>query len=202
MSKCVITRTFFRNLSWTFARISAKRKRGNGERFCFSGNLNTFRQKTMSLSSFRRLSGGFKWLKNCANIGRVKNTDFAIRVFLNYIYLGPISVTLYVTDPEFQECQKFIENSEILQDRLNVAYHVVFKDGEYYPINILRNVGLANVNTPYVFLADIDFLPMHMLYSVLKNHLGSIKDINKKVKKVFIYNFLLFIKKMLLITGS
>lgn len=110
-------------------------------------------------------------------------------------------MTLYVTDPEFQDCQKFIENSEILQDRLNVAYHVVFRDGENYPINILRNVGLANVNTPYVFLADIDFLPMHMLYGVLKTHLASIKDMNKKVRslndvffKLFIFSIFLKVK--------
>lgn len=36
---------------------------------------------------------------------------------------------LYLTDPEFQEVQKFIESSEVLQDRLNIAYHVVFRDG-------------------------------------------------------------------------
>nr|XP_008192494.1 PREDICTED: glycosyltransferase-like protein LARGE2 [Tribolium castaneum] len=93
---------------------------------------------------------------------------------------GPISLTFYVTDPEFQQCYNFIENSELLQDRTNIAYHAVFKDGEYHPINILRNVGLKNVATPFVFLADIDFLPMKGLYSVLKSHLNSIHDMKAK----------------------
>lgn len=93
--------------------------------------------------------------------------------------LGPISITLYVTDPEFQACQRYIETSEILQDRYNIAYHIVFRDGEYYPINLLRNVGLKNIVTPYVFAADIDFLPMQGLYQVLKNYLATL-DMRKK----------------------
>jgi glycosyltransferase-like protein LARGE len=93
---------------------------------------------------------------------------------------GPISLTFYVTDPEFQQCYNFIENSELLQDRHNIAYHAVFKDGEYHPINILRNIGLRNVDTPYVFLADIDFLPMRGLYSVLRSHLAAIRNMKTK----------------------
>lgn len=102
-----------------------------------------------------------------------------------------------MTDPEFQQCYNFIENSELLQDRHNIAYHAVFKDGvlviffcdssanltlqEYHPINILRNIGLRNVDTPYVFLADIDFLPMRGLYSVLRSHLAAIRNMKAKV---------------------
>ena len=37
----------------------------------------------------------------------------------------------------------------------------------YYPVNYLRNVALREVMTPYVFLADVDFLPMKGLYSSL-----------------------------------
>lgn len=94
---------------------------------------------------------------------------------------GPISLTLYVTDPEFQQANKYLENSEILQERTNIAYHAVFKNGDYHPINMLRNVGLRNVNTPYVFLADIDFLPMFGLYNVIRNTLSaSPKGFTKK----------------------
>lgn len=35
-------------------------------------------------------------------------------------------------------------------------------------MNLLRNVGLQQVDTPYVFLSDVDFLPMYGLYSTLK----------------------------------
>lgn len=38
----------------------------------------------------------------------------------------------------------------------------------FYPVNLLRNVALQQVNTPFVFLTDIDFLPMHGLYEYLK----------------------------------
>lgn len=94
--------------------------------------------------------------------------------------LGPISLTLYLTDPEFQQCNNFIENSEFLQDRNNIAYHVVFKEGNYHPINLLRNVGLQNINTPFVFLADIDFLPAKSLYSILKAQVAG-NHMKKKV---------------------
>jgi hypothetical protein len=52
---------------------------------------------------------------------------------------------------------------------------------EYHPINVLRNIGLRNVDTPYVFLADIDFLPMRGLYSVLRSHLAAIRNMKAKV---------------------
>ncbi|XP_065158374.1 xylosyl- and glucuronyltransferase LARGE2s-like [Atheta coriaria] len=93
---------------------------------------------------------------------------------------GPISLTLYVTDPEFQQALHYIDNSEVLQERTNIAYHAVFKKGDYHPINLLRNVGLKNVNTPYVFLADIDFLPMFGLHQTLRNAIASLKVMNKK----------------------
>ncbi|KAJ8950879.1 hypothetical protein NQ318_011177 [Aromia moschata] len=79
---------------------------------------------------------------------------------------GPISLTLYVSDPELTKSISFISDSEILQDRTNIAYHAVFKDGDYYPINALRNVGLRSVQTPYVFLTDIDFLPNKHMYDM------------------------------------
>ena len=45
-------------------------------------------------------------------------------------------------------------------------YFLIFQ--QYYPINYLRNVALEQANTDYVFLADIDFLPMVDLYDHLK----------------------------------
>lgn len=93
---------------------------------------------------------------------------------------GPVSLTFYLSDPELQQTIHFIENSEILQDRLDIAYHAVFRHGYYHPINELRNIALRYVNTPYVFLADADFLPMHDLYSTLKNYIGTFNNMNKK----------------------
>lgn len=50
----------------------------------------------------------------------------------------------------------------------------MFRDGSFYPINHLRNVALGQVNTPYVFLSDIDFLPMAGLYEYLKRSIASL----------------------------
>lgn len=81
---------------------------------------------------------------------------------------GPISLALYMSDSEVQQFLSYTLSSEILQSRKNVGYHVVYKDGTFYPVNMLRNVALQQVNTPFVFLTDIDFLPMHGLYEYLK----------------------------------
>jgi len=35
----------------------------------------------------------------------------------------------------------------------------VYKEGDFYPINALRNLALEHASTDYVFLTDIDFLP-------------------------------------------
>ena len=51
------------------------------------------------------------------------------------------------------------EKSPSLNSRCNVGYHVVYKEGGFYPINALRNLALEQAATDYVFLADIDFLP-------------------------------------------
>jgi glycosyltransferase-like protein LARGE len=52
----------------------------------------------------------------------------------------------------------------------------------FYPVNFLRNVGLQQVNTPYVFLTDIDFLPMFGLYPYLKKSIQVLNlDSAKKV---------------------
>lgn len=81
---------------------------------------------------------------------------------------GPISLALYMSDSEVQQFLSYTLSSEILQSRKNVGYHVVYKDGTFYPVNLLRNVALQQANTPFVFLTDIDFLPMQGLYEYLK----------------------------------
>ncbi|CAH1993995.1 unnamed protein product [Acanthoscelides obtectus] len=96
------------------------------------------------------------------------------------LWTGPISLTLYVSDAELVKCISFITSSEVLKERTDIAYHAVFKDGEYYPINKLRNVGLRNVQTPYVFLADIDFLPSKSLYINLVKHISDMGSLKKK----------------------
>lgn len=62
--------------------------------------------------------------------------------------------------------------------RCTFIQHVTVK--VHYPVNYLRNVALENVNTPYVFLMDVDFVPMVDLYSHLK---AAIKLINPYPQK-------------------
>nr|XP_061809325.1 xylosyl- and glucuronyltransferase LARGE1-like isoform X2 [Nerophis lumbriciformis] len=83
---------------------------------------------------------------------------------------GPISLALYLSDAEAQQFLRYAQGSEVLMSRGNVGYHVVYKEGQFYPVNLLRNVAMRHVNTPYMFLSDIDFLPMYGLYEYLRYH--------------------------------
>lgn len=81
---------------------------------------------------------------------------------------GPISLALYLSDAEAQQFLRYAQGSEVLMSRHNVAYHIVYKEGQFYPVNLLRNVAMKHVGTPYMFLSDIDFLPMYGLYEYLR----------------------------------
>ena len=63
---------------------------------------------------------------------------------------------------------RYALSSDTLLSRRNIGYHIVYREGEFYPVNYLRNVALNQVLTPFVFLMDIDFLPMFGLYDYLK----------------------------------
>ncbi|KAK2182015.1 hypothetical protein NP493_371g01031 [Ridgeia piscesae] len=92
---------------------------------------------------------------------------------------GPVSVALYMSDAEAHQFLQYALDSPVLMARHNVGYHVVYKDGQFYPVNYLRNIALGQVNTPYVFLSDIDFLPMPGLYDYLRR-VVAMTDIEKK----------------------
>ncbi|KAI1301775.1 LARGE xylosyl- and glucuronyltransferase 2 [Halotydeus destructor] len=87
---------------------------------------------------------------------------------------GPISLALYMSDSEVQQFYGYVTESDILRERKNIGYHIVYRDGSYYPINTLRNIALSQVTTPYVFLTDVDFLPMFSLYDYLKRSVGAL----------------------------
>ncbi|XP_028172854.1 LARGE xylosyl- and glucuronyltransferase 2-like [Ostrinia furnacalis] len=84
---------------------------------------------------------------------------------------GPLSAAIYLSDCEVAKLESFIRDwSDTLSARRNIGYHLVFKhDSVHYPVNYLRNVALENVNTPYVFLMDVDFVPMAGLYEHLRS---------------------------------
>lgn len=85
-------------------------------------------------------------------------------------WLGPMSVSIYLTELETSLLISTIESSSNLSRRKNIGYHLVFRDhGFNYPINRMRNIALNNVLTEYVLQSDVDFLPSTNLYEYLKS---------------------------------
>lgn len=107
---------------------------------------------------------------------------------LSNCWEGPISLALYVSDAEAQQFLKYAQDSEILTKRKNIGYHIVYKDGQFYPVNYLRNVALNQSQTSHMFLSDIDFLPMPGLYNHLKSVVSRI-DMEKESKALVIPAF-------------
>ena len=81
---------------------------------------------------------------------------------------GPLSISLYASDADLDQLNSLISSSPLLKSYKKLALHVVFRQGKYFPVNILRNVALHASSTPYVFLSDIDFLPRPDLYEYTK----------------------------------
>ncbi|XP_027742431.1 LARGE xylosyl- and glucuronyltransferase 1 [Empidonax traillii] len=93
---------------------------------------------------------------------------------------GPISLALYLSDAEAQQFLRYAQGSEVLMSRHNVGYHIVYKEGQFYPVNLLRNVAMKHISTPYMFLSDIDFLPMYGLYEYLRKSVTQLDLANTK----------------------
>uniref|UniRef100_A0A5F8H4U0 LARGE xylosyl- and glucuronyltransferase 2 n=1 Tax=Monodelphis domestica TaxID=13616 RepID=A0A5F8H4U0_MONDO len=80
---------------------------------------------------------------------------------------GPMSLALYLSDAEAQQFLRFAQASEVLAARRDVAYHIVYREGPLYPVNLLRT-------------CDIDFLPAFSLYDYLRT---SIKELGLATRK-------------------
>ena len=90
-----------------------------------------------------------------------------------------MSLAIQVTDSQVQQVIDFVSQSELLSQRKNIAYHLLFKISPSYPINPLRILGHKFVTTPYVFFNDIDFIPSYGLYDNLKDIISNINGMNK-----------------------
>ena len=84
---------------------------------------------------------------------------------------GAASIAIQVTESQVQGVMDFLLNSEILRDRRNVSYHLLFKIGPSYAINPLRALGHKFVSTPYVFYGDVDYVSSHGMYTAMKENL-------------------------------
>ena len=92
---------------------------------------------------------------------------------------GPASIAIQVTESQVQGVVDFLLNSEILGDRRNVSYHLLFKIGPSYAPNAARALGHKFVSTPYVFFDEIDYVSSHGMYMAIKEHLRGIKNMTK-----------------------
>ena len=92
---------------------------------------------------------------------------------------GPMSIAIEVTDSQVQEVIDFVSKSELLLQRKNIAYHLLFKIGFSYPINPMRVLAHKFVTTPYVLFTDVDFIPSYDLYENLKNIFKNMKSMKK-----------------------
>ena len=88
---------------------------------------------------------------------------------------GPISIAVFANDLEVSDLLNLISSSPVISSRHNIGYHIVYKEGIFYPANPLRITALKNAKTPYVFFNDVDFLPSFGLYSYLKD---AVKNFN------------------------
>ncbi|CAI8027814.1 LARGE xylosyl- and glucuronyltransferase 2 [Geodia barretti] len=83
-------------------------------------------------------------------------------------WTGPMSIAVVANDTGVSNLLNTINSSPIISSRKNIAYHVVYKEGIYYPNNMLRLTALSNVGTNSVFMDDMDFIPSFGLYSYLR----------------------------------
>ena len=80
---------------------------------------------------------------------------------------GPLSVAVYLTDTEVANLiQLMANNFSCLMSSSDLQMHLVFRNTSKYPTNLLRNVAMKFVETPYVFILDADFLSFGNIQSL------------------------------------
>jgi hypothetical protein len=90
------------------------------------------------------------------------------------LWTGPLSIVVYLQDAELADFNRFLSaNAGILADRERLAFHLVFRDDDNYPVNYLRNFAIQQVQTHYVLNLDIDFLVNQNAYQLLQRRLNT-----------------------------
>ena len=71
---------------------------------------------------------------------------------------GPVSACVYVSSPDDgKKLADACEDTALF--KRHVDFHLLHSNGTAYPVNPLRNVAIAAVKTPWMFLLDADFVP-------------------------------------------
>jgi len=85
---------------------------------------------------------------------------------------GPVSATVFVEDGQLYALHRAVETQGLLLAAGGpVALHVVFGGGgggAHYPVNVARNVALAQVRTTHVLMVDVDLVPSAGLHRALQ----------------------------------
>ena len=66
----------------------------------------------------------------------------------------------------------------------------------FFPVNVLRNLALDQVRTPFVYLSDIDFLPMFGLYDVLRQAVSKVLFYTISKMYITVLELLFFASKL------
>ena len=73
---------------------------------------------------------------------------------------GPMSVAVHLTDDELGLLIQMLKDEFMcMSSSRRLQVHLVFRNTTMYPVNMLRNVAMKYVHTPYVFILDADFSP-------------------------------------------
>ena len=99
---------------------------------------------------------------------------------------GPLSGTIYCTEYEAWQVLMQFEQHKALLQRGNIGIHVVYKSGNHFPVNYLRNVALLASFTPFVFLSDCDFLTSYDLYDYLMKSAEALQKDKSQPKRAMI----------------
>ncbi|ELU18085.1 hypothetical protein CAPTEDRAFT_135861, partial [Capitella teleta] len=97
---------------------------------------------------------------------------------------GPASVVFHVKHSDLSVLDSLYTKSKVLKDRKNVSFHLVYRRGEFYPINYLRNVGVNQSRTPYTIFIDVDLVPNPGIYQQAKVYIQQMLKPNLKVALV------------------
>jgi len=96
---------------------------------------------------------------------------------------GPISLALYASDPDTVRFLQFYAASALLSARCNIGVHVVYAEGEFFPINFLRNVALRQavyLNYFIFFRPDPDW-DMQYLSQGFRDFFCSLKSVENSI---------------------
>jgi len=98
---------------------------------------------------------------------------------------GPISCAFVLsTSKEAQEFDSVMSSNALLQSHVTIHF-LLEAPGNRHPVNRLRNLALRNVESDYVFVNDLDFIPNVKAHSALQSELSAENPL-KNDKKLWI----------------